>query len=225
MKASIIIPTRNRAKALEGRLNTLVDNTPEFKEEDNAELIFAIDDDDVQTYKMLEGFIRCDFNVSENRPLELPCKKWNNACKIAKGEWLVTISDDCLPEKRWLTNALNTNNNGFIGLPDGVTGDRNKFFTPLYMMTREWAKKYHGGVLVIPWYKSWYADIETAFRARKAGHYMYAPNSVVTQLHAVFGTADNDDIYKLGESRRAMDRIMFESRQRKNFPDDFEGVL
>lgn len=224
IKTSIIIPTRNRAKALEKRLDILIDNTPEINEGE-AELIFAIDTDDVQTYKMLEKFMRSEFNVSENEPLEIPAIKWNQACKIAKGEWLVTISDDCVPEKQWLFNAFNTNNHGFIGLPDGVTGARNQFFTPLYMATRDWLKKYHGGVLVIPWYKSWYADIETAFRARRAGHYMYAPNSVVTQLHTVFGTADNDDIYKLGETRREADRMMFETRQLSNFPDDFEGVL
>lgn len=221
--ATIIIPTRKRAKLLAERLKVIRAHTKELYNGD-AELIIAYDEDDKETRDMISRRPWIDSTVV-CKSLETPANKWNQAAKISKGEWLVTISDDCIPQVDWLTNALSMASNGFIGLPDGVTGDRNNFFTPLYMATKDWLRRYHGGVLVIPWYQSWFADIETAMRAKRAGHYMIGPNSVVTQLHAIFNTADNDEIYRIGESRRAEDNRIYNLRASRGFPDDFARVL
>jgi hypothetical protein len=220
-KASIIIPTRHRSQLLESRLATLKQNTPEIID-GTAEVIIVSDFDDLVTYNMIQG---TGFVQLQVEPLTIPSIKWNRASQIAKGEWLVTISDDCIPEPYWLTHALDSLNHGFLGLPDGVTGDRNRYFTPLYMATREWLRKYNGGVLVIPVYKSWYADIETCQRAHRSRTYIVSGRSVVTQLHAIFNTAPDDEIYKLGESRRAEDLQTYNLRSSKGFPDDFERCL
>ncbi len=221
-KASIIIPTRHRAKLLESRLQTLYKNTPELRTGE-AELIIALDMDDEDTKKLAASYPLV--KVSTNLPLELPCVKWNNASKVANGEWLVTVSDDCIPEFEWLTHALNSLNQGFLGLPDGVTGSRNQFFTPLYMATRGWLRKYNGGVLVIPKYKSWYADVETAMRAHRSHTYMVAGRSVVTQLHSIFQTAPDDEIYELGRQRQREDARVYNERELAGFPNDFERCL
>lgn len=226
MKASIIIPTRHRAWLLEKRLKTLLKHTPELFNGE-AELIIAGDIDDTMTYDMLENLYLHTTGIKwlACLPLDLPCNKWNVSTKMAKGDWLVTISDDCVPINNWLRNAFETPNKGFIGLPDGVTGGRNLSFTPLYMATRDWLIKNNGGVLVIPKYKSWYADIETCMRAQRSNTYVVGFRSTCTQLHTCFGTAKNDEMYKLGESRRQDDQQMFIYRQINNFPDDFERCL
>lgn len=221
--ASIIIPTRNRAKLLLPRLKTIFDNTPELRNE-KAELIIAHDEDDKETHELLAHEFALVW-APASQPFELPCIKWNNAAKIAQGEWLVTMSDDSEPEFLWLESALDSLNYGFLALPDGVTGARNRFFTPLYMATREWLKKYHGGVLVIPKYKSWYADIETAQRAHRSHSYILAGRSVVAQLHPTFGNAPDDEMYRLGRTRHEEDKRIFEQREKLGFPNDFEGVL
>lgn len=223
-EVSIIIPTRHRAELLKKRLSAIVKATPEFNN-GVAELIFAIDTDDKATEQMLKRFKLCEFQINLNAPLEIPASKWNRACRIARGEWLVTMSDDSVPQPNWLKNALKMDSLGFIGLPDGVTGERNKYFTPLYMATRKWLRKYNGGVLVIPKYKSWYADIETANRAHRSGTYMVSWDSPVNQLHAIFNSAPNDEIYRIGEMRRAEDLGVYNLRASQGFPDDFEGVL
>ncbi len=223
--ASIIIPTRHRAKLLDKRLNYLLKNTPELFN-GKADLIIAYDEDDNDTSNLRNKFGGIlEIYWFSNPPLEIPCVKWNNAARKARGEWLVTISDDCMPEDKWLGSALNTVNRGFLGLPDGVTGDRNNLFTPLYMATKEWLRKYNGGVLVIPCYKSWFADVETCIRARRSNTYIVSKNSVVTQLHPVFKTAQDDEMYKLGETRRAEDFKTYHLREDKGFPDDFERCL
>lgn len=217
---SIIIPTRMRAKLFSERLRKIKENTPEFSN-GTAELIVVVDSDDPASINM-KGIERRIIVP----PLTTPANKWNEACKHALGEWLVTISDDCIPQKDWLRNALiHTENKGFIGLPDGVSGDRNRFFTPLYMATRSWLRKYHGGVLVIPWYKSWYADVETAQRAHRSSTYTVGWTSEVKQLHSIFGTAPSDEIYRIGEMRRAEDLQMFNLRASNGFRDDFEAVI
>lgn len=220
-EVSIIIPTRMRSQLLGERLETIIKHTPELENRD-AELIIALDQDDSETINLV---VEKRLDVISCKSLETPANKWNQAVRYARGNWLVTLSDDCIPQDKWLTNALSMLTNGFIGLPDGVTGDRNNLFTPLYMATREWLSKYHGGVLVIPHYKSWYADIETAMRAKRSNTYTVGRNSVVKQLHTVFGTAVNDEIYKLGESRRAEDLAMYNLRSSYGFPDDFERVI
>lgn len=218
-QVSIIIPTRFRSDLLKSRLITLKKNTPELSK-GTAELIAVMDQDD-QASINLRGIERKIIVP----PLSIPAYKWNEAAKVALGNWLVTISDDCIPDPDWLKNALKTPNKGFIGLPDGVTGDRNNYFTPLYMATKKWLKKYNGGVLVIPYYQSWYADIETANRAHRSRTYVVGWQSTVKQLHTIFGSAPNDEIYKIGESRRAADLATYNYRFRIGFPDDFQGVL
>jgi len=227
IKASIIIPTRGRVDRLKERLPILIERTPEFKE--HTEIIFAVDVDDKESYDYLTSLGVFAINVliyDKNESFALPCDKWNRAATLARGKWLVTVSDDCIPEKEgWLTRALETKNYGFLALPDGVTGDRNKHFTPLYMTTRPWLKKWNGGVLVLPMYKSWYSDIETCWRAKNSFTYIVAWDSVLKQVHPEFNSTPNDSIYQLGVTRRAADLKMFESRKKLNFPDDFEGVL
>lgn len=218
-KVSIIIPTRFRSELFKNRLVTIKKHTPELSN-GTAELIVVMDEDDKASIS-LRGIGRKIIVP----PLSTPAFKWNKAARYALGNWLVTISDDCIPEKDWLKNALKTPNKGFIGLPDGVTGDRNNYFTPLYMATKAWLRKYNGGVLVIPCYKSWYADIETAQRAHRSHTYVIAEHSVVTQLHSIFQTAPDDEIYRIGRERQAADLDMFNQRVLARFPDDFERVL
>lgn len=224
-EVSIIIPTRNRSQLLGERLKVIVENTKELID-GTAELMIVVDGDDLESKRVVsDSLIHQPHAIVHSKPLELPCNKWNQAAVLAQGYFLVTLSDDCVPEPGWLTNALSLISYGFIGLPDGVTGERNNQFTPLYMATKTWLKKYNGGVLVIPCYKSWYADMETAWRARRARHYMISPYSTVKALHTDFGTAPNDDMYELGKSRREADLKLFKLRGDKGFPDDFKGVL
>lgn len=219
----IIIPTRRRSGLLTERLRVLERNTPELHN-DKAVVTIAYDVDDPETREVISknfGY----FHISPNLSLALPCDKWNKAAANSRAEWLVTMSDDSIPHPDWLTNALGMISYGFLGLPDGITGERNKMFTPLYMATRQWLKDFNGGVLVLPMYKSWYADIETCERAKRSGTWMLADRSVVEQVHECFGTAPNDEIYELGKTRRVEDFKTFMRRRNEGYPNDFKGVL
>jgi glycosyltransferase involved in cell wall biosynthesis len=224
VKTSIIIPTRGRHHLLPGRLKELLKLTPELEKEE-AELIIVMDEDEEANSDTYTSEFNC--RVVFTPKLEFPAKKWNLGARYSIGEWLVTMSDDSRPlHDKWLYNALNeTINHGFLGLPDEM-GERNtSYFTPIYMATREWLKKYNGGVLVIPMYGIWYADIETCERAHKSGTYAVSYGSQVRQLHADFATAPDDEIYRIGKSRRVNDKIVFDYRKRNGFPDDFERCL
>ena len=222
LKVSIIIPTRKRSSLLIPRLRCIERNTPELRS-GGAELIYVVDEDDPDSRSLLE---KNNHRLTIVPKLTTPANKWNHVLPdIARGEWLVTLSDDSAPHPNWLTNALVTKNYGFLALPDqNLERSRNQF-TPLYMATREWLRKFNGGVLVLPVYGIWYADIETCFRAQKSLTYTVAWNSMVEQLHADYGSAPDDETYAIGRARRISDLKIFEERQRQGFPDNFERIL
>jgi len=102
MKASIIIPTRNRAETLKKCLNSLKEQTVKDFE------VIIVDDGSEDNTKEV---------VSEVRGLK---KKYvyqehsqqgvarNNGIKLAKGKFVFFIGDDIIPENNWLEQHLKT---------------------------------------------------------------------------------------------------------------------
>jgi len=226
-RAVIILPTRKRAKFLRSRLELILRRTPEIGSSD-AFFIVAADVDDNETIKVVNDL---KLPVFFNRSEEIPCMKWNftvewyeeNFVPEKENLWYVTLSDDCEPVENWLSYALDeTKNSGFIGLPDLITGERNKLFTPLYTATRKWLVENNDGLLVPPYYKSWYGDIEIAMKAQASNTYVVGWRSGVLQLHSCFNTAPDDEMYKLGRSRQMEDSITFQRRQVQGFPNTRE---
>jgi GT2 family glycosyltransferase len=98
---SILIPTYNRAEELERCLNSLITQTGD---PENIEIIISDDSDSlgqIQKYEQNPTKI-----IHLKGPQKGPAANRNYAAKIAKGEWLIFLDDDCIPCYNWLTNYL-----------------------------------------------------------------------------------------------------------------------
>jgi hypothetical protein len=61
-------------------------------------------------------------------------------------------------------------------------------------------------------YRHWYVDDEMVLASKQRNVWAMALGSVVEHHHPLFGKADNDEVYELGQSFSAQDRKLFEER-------------
>lgn len=214
MKTSVIIPSLGRTQLLIKRIVNLLDTTKEH----NVEILIITED--IDSISALQ-------RMADKKYIRLitlggtAVEKWNIGASLAEGDNLVLGADDVEWKKDWLTVALTEMKNGFIGLYE----DR---FSPEviaqhFLATREWYKKYNGGVLAIPCYKSWFLDTETSERAKQSNTFMQT--SIPVTNHQKDMPDLNDNTYQLGMKWHGGDKRIFDLRQKLSFPDDFHGVI
>jgi len=92
------------------------------------------------------------------------------------------------------------------------------------MVTREWCRKYQGGVFVVPHYKHWGLDPEICSRAVMSNTYKLAP-IFITHNHYLTGKSKKDSTYMRAEKYHKLDMLLYEERMKLGFPNDFEGYL
>lgn len=68
------------------------------------------------------------------------------------------------------------------------------------------------GVVCHEGYRHWYVDDELVTVAKQRGVFQVALGSVVEHMHPIFGKADNDDVYQLGQSFAQKDKAHFTAR-------------
>lgn len=124
MFLSVIIPTYNRYDLLRKCLDNLV---PDFQTID-AKSYEIIVSDDSKTNEEIEILKKeYPFVTFVPGPQKGPASNRNNGAKYAKGDWLVFIDDDCLPDKDILQVYLNEINKGiYQGIEGYINADRPK---------------------------------------------------------------------------------------------------
>jgi len=110
---SVIIPTCNRNDLLGSCLDLLFAQNPTIL--DIYEVIVTDDSTDNISQKLIE---ECYPSVKwVEGPRRGPAANRNNGSKIAKGEWLLFLDDDCLPQEGWLSsyiNAIKSSDNNLV---------------------------------------------------------------------------------------------------------------
>ncbi|MEM4662842.1 MAG: glycosyltransferase family 2 protein, partial [Candidatus Diapherotrites archaeon] len=101
---SIIVATYNRANILRKTLNAML----KLKYPSKYEIIVINDGSTDNTREMLnKEFLGNDkitiINFEKNQGV---CKARNAGIKIAKHEIIVTMDDDCIPDKNWLKDLV-----------------------------------------------------------------------------------------------------------------------
>ncbi len=211
---SVILPTLGRAKRLEIAVTSLWRTTMDF----NVECIVVSE----------EGASRRIGTDLGCRVIKTPggltaVEKWNLGAAEAKGEWIALGADDLLYHKGWLEAALEANISGYVGFNDLFL--RLRTFATHFMMTKAFAIENNGGCLAIPAYHSWFLDMETAARAKRAGAYVYAEKAIVEHRHVDHGMARMDPTYEIGKKWHDVDQAIYERRQVEGWPDDFSPVI
>jgi len=190
---------------------------------DDVEVVTVIDREDEATLERVIQFSPFSPNIVTVDGHPDPVFKWNEGAKVARGNWLMLGADDLLWTRNWIAESLNTEgHHGFLAFRDNPRSD--KAYEPHYMATRDWLKKYNGGVLCIPHYKHWYIDVEIASRALRAGHYKVS-RAILPHKHYLFGTAPVDSTYDKAKPYYSDDCKIYAQRLEQCFPNDFESYL
>lgn len=100
---SVVIPTCNRNRSLECCLSRLKPNVQSLPSH-LFEVIVSDDSQNGSSKELLDQLF--PWVKWSPGPRQGPAANRNNGAKSAKGEWLVFVDDDCLPDKDWLSSLL-----------------------------------------------------------------------------------------------------------------------
>ncbi len=134
--------------------------------------------------------------------------------------WLFLVGDDVRFHPGWLDRAQRAGGSGYgvvgtndLSNPRVTSGEHATHL----LVRREYVDRVGGGwdgpgVVAHEGYRHWFVDDEVVAAAKARGMWAMALDSVVEHLHPMWGKADNDDVYELGQSFSAADRKVFEAR-------------
>lgn len=99
MFLSVIVPTCNRNDLLRKCLDNLI---PDFQTIDSSKYEIIVSDDSKLNDEIEQLKQEYPFIFFIEGPKKGPAANRNNAAKHSKGDWLIFIDDDCLPDKELL---------------------------------------------------------------------------------------------------------------------------
>ena len=204
MNIAILIPTYFRSSKLRRLLQSLKDTAP------LVHPVVVAEPDDGYARVIAKNF---GATFATCLPRQGSGYAWNYALSIAPNyDAYILGADDCYYLPGWYEAMLKCmDDNGGSGL----FALNDKTGTQHYLMTRDFIINHNGGVMVMPYYKGWYQDMEACARARRVGLYFFAIDAKI--VHDWHGSATNH-FEKDG-------RKLFEKRQAAGFPDDFQPIL
>lgn len=124
MFLSVIIPTYNRYDLLRNCLDNLM---PDVQTIDSTKYEIIVTDDSKQNDEIEIMKKEYPFVHFVSGPQKGPASNRNSGAKQSKGDWLIFIDDDCLPDHNILLTYLNEINKGvFKGIEGYINADRPK---------------------------------------------------------------------------------------------------
>jgi hypothetical protein len=143
--------------------------------------------------------------------------------------WLFICGDDVQFRPGWLDHGLHvaetfgasvvgTND---LGNPRVLAGEHATHLLIRRSYVDEQGASWDGpGVVAHEGYRHWYVDDEIVTSAKQRGVWQMALGSVVEHFHPLFGKAEQDDVYRLGQSFAQTDRATFLERSEKYLRGD-----
>jgi hypothetical protein len=150
-------------------------------------------------------------------------EKVNVAVGKTTEPWVFILGDDVRFHPGWLDHAqsaaqiqgadvVGTND---LGNPRVMAGEHATHLLIRRSYIEQQGASWDGpGVTCHEGYRHWYVDDEIVTVAKQRGAWAMALGSVVEHLHPAWGKADDDDVYRLGQSHAEADRKTFEKRCR-----------
>jgi hypothetical protein len=162
---------------------------------------------------------------SVNRDHGTFAEKINHGYTLTGEPWLFVVGDDVRFHPGWLDHAqhahamtgmsvIGTND---IGNPRVVRGEHATHLLIRRSYVDEHGASWDGPKVVChEGYRHWYVDDEIVTAAKQRGEFMPALASIVEHLHPIWGKADNDDVYRLGQVHADADGKLFKRRCKLN---------
>lgn len=138
--------------------------------------------------------------------------------------WLFLVGDDVRFEPGWLDHAqaVASDHHHVIGTndlanPRVLAGEHATHLLVRRSYVDEVGASWDGpGIVAHEGYGHWYVDDEIVTAAKQRGVWAMALGSRVEHLHPLWGTAPDDETYRLGQARAKADAELFRARLRQN---------
>ena len=139
--------------------------------------------------------------------------------------WLFLTGDDVKFHPGWLdhaqhvasileANVVGTND---LGNPRVMAGEHATHLLVRRSYVDEVGASWDGpGVVTHEGYRHWFPDDEVVLAARQRGVWQMALGSIVEHMHPIWGKAEMDQVYELGQSYAEADKALFQQRLAAN---------
>jgi hypothetical protein len=154
-------------------------------------------------------------------------EKVNEGARRTSEPWVFVVGDDVRFHPGWLDHAQyvgNTEGVAVVGTNDGanprvLTGEHATHLLIRRSYIDEVGASLDGpGLVCHEGYRHWYVDDEIVSAAKLRGQWGMALAAMVEHHHPIWGTAPEDDVYKLGQLGAEADSKLFEDRMRRKLP-------
>lgn len=233
MKVAVLLPSKGRAKQLEGTLLSLDHQL--LTAEVSLLVIVAALENDLETVSTVKRIMA----AGSNAPVEVhlvtrgpdssAVDGWNWAYRYAYGlgaEWFVLGADDidfwagCIDIA--VSEAQKTGSQ-VIGLNDTFTNIDK--YAPHYMASRRFTRDHLGGLMAPPVYRAWWFDREVCEIAQEVSSYAPAWDAIAKHYHPDFTDTPMDETYQEAWPDHDRDKKVYLHRKAAGFPIDYDGVL
>lgn len=150
--------------------------------------------------------------------------KVNGGYQFTDEPWLFLVGDDVRFHPGWLDHAQHAARDGahVIGTndlhnPRVIAGEHATHLLVRRAYVDERGASWDGPKVVChEGYRHWFVDDELVTAAKQRGVWAMALRSEVEHMHPLWGLAENDDTYRLGQSHAEQDRALFIERRKTN---------
>jgi GT2 family glycosyltransferase len=148
-------------------------------------------------------------------------KGWSHGLDGEPEPWLFLVGDDVRFAPGWLDHAQHAARDGahVIGTndlhnPRVVAGEHATHLMIRRAYVDERGASWDGPKVVChEGYGHWFVDDELVTVAKQRGVWAMAKESKVEHLHPMWGLAEDDEVYRLGQKHAEADRALFEARR------------
>lgn len=136
-------------------------------------------------------------------------------------KWLFIVGDDVQFHAGWLDHAQHTAKatgadvvgTNDLGNPRVISGEHaTHLLISLAYIEQQGASWDGPGVVCHEGYRHWYVDDEIVTAAKQRGVWASSLGSIVEHMHPLFGKADDDEVYRIGQRRSGRDAAVFRDR-------------
>jgi glycosyltransferase involved in cell wall biosynthesis len=213
-KVAILTPTYGRPH----KIQSYIDNIRSVTNMDLAEIVFIVEDDDLEVKKLCQESGEKTFINTRARSFG---GAMNTAVRLLDNQYFFGSSDDFFFHPNWLEPLLElTEKYGFIKCNDLGRTDN---LATCYLINRSYLTRCVPDSpedIVCEKYLHNFTDTELTAVAIANGEYYYCQESIVEHMHPVWGKAEYDATYGLQNGTWQYDENIF--YERSSFWMDYE---
>ena len=217
---SIIVPSRGRPVGLLRFIVSVLATTRNYP---LIEIVPVLDAPDTESRDILLSLSK---RLGILQPVIMPddyihghaMQKFQAGYEAARGDWIVSGTDDITFHWGWLDAMLAHPNRGYIGFYDSQWDGK---LASLIMVSREYIETTMRGRFGLPWYHVHGADAEWQDRAKSIGAFTICKDAGFDHHRSDVAP---DELRMFGRQFHEKDGLTYSQRRAAGFPEDWPEV-